>query len=252
VGLRITGSDTWRVKDAAGHRYTSVQFARIVGDTATLQRMSDRREFSKIAQTTAAITGGGLLVASLIVVTSTEGQPDLLDYSVDPTLYDTKEEYEVATDFEKGQYDKAVASWQSQRLGSALFLAGAGGLVLGSSPFIGRDNDRRAERPDLVYKREEAQGWVDKYNAAHPVAGTQPPDAAAAPAPGAPAPSAPGATPAPAGDDDDDPVTPGAPDGTAKPVVPPEPLDLDDDTAAPKLRARLLLGVGMVGVTGSF
>ncbi len=185
VGLRLTKGESWRVKDAADLRYTTVQFARLVGDRETLRALDNAREFGKIGGTALAITGGGLLVASLVVVTSNVGQPSILDYAVDPSLYEEEADYDAAEEFAQGQYDKSLTEWQSQRLGSTLFLVGTGAVVLAAAPFVGRDNEKREQRPELVYSRERAQQWVDGYNAAHP-----PVVPLAEPAPEAPTPEA--------------------------------------------------------------
>ena len=244
VGLRLTKGDSWRVKDAADLRYTTVQFARLVGDRETLRALDNAREFGKIGSTALAISGGGLLVASLVVVTSNIGQPSMTDYSVDPTLYEEEADYDAAEEFAKGQYDKSIAEWQSQRLGSTLFLVGTGAVVLAGAPFIGRDNEKREQRPELVYSRERAQQWVDAYNAAHPPA---PPAGAPAPVP-AVAPEG-GALPPGAVAPDEA----GAPPTSRPPPAKGGALDFDDEPDEPlRLELRPLVGVGFVGLSGRF
>ena len=188
VGLRITKGNNWRVKDASDLRYTTVQFARLVGDAETLRRLDTAREFAGIGRTSLGVTGLGLLVGSLVVATSTDAQPSLLDYSVDPDLYEDDADYDAATEFSDEQYGKALGEWQSQRLGSALFLVGSAGIVLAASPFLGRDNETVEDRPDRAYAREAAAAWVDRYNAANPPMPAPPPAPPPAPEPPPPDP----------------------------------------------------------------
>lgn len=223
VNLSLRGTTKWSVRDAAGSRYSTVQFARLVGDTATLRKLENERVLAKTGQIGVAVAAGGLLLASLVVATGSFGEPSITDYSVDPAPYATEEEYTAATDFAKGQYDKAVASWQEQRLGTALFLGGSGAICFAVMPFVGRDNDRREDLPNAVYTREEATRLIDAYNTAHP-ASPLPSDAAAAP-PAAEAPA--GAAPAPA--------------------LPAEPVGV-----APGVQVQPLVGVGFFGLRGAF
>ena len=219
VGLRLTKGENWRVKDASDLRYSTIQFARLVGDGETLRRLDRSREFAGIGRTSLAITGIGLLVGSLVVATSTDAQPRRLDYSVDPDLYEDAAAYDAATEFSDDQYEKSLREWQSQRLGSALFLVGSAGVALAASPFIGRDNETVEDRPHCAYGREAAQAWLDRYNAANPPL----------PAPSAPPPEA----------------APSAPPPEAAPSAPPAPDPI-------RLDVQPLAGFGFVGITGRF
>lgn len=250
VGLRVEGDPAgrWRLYDAADHRYTSVQFARIVGDKEMLRRLDNEREFGKIGQIAVGVGGGALLLAGLVVVLGDVGVPNVDDYSVDPTNYTSEASYMAAADFERGQYDKALASWQSQRLGTTLFLVGSGGVALASAPFVGRDSDAREDRPHLVYSHARAAELVAAYNTAHLPPAAAPPLAAPAPIP----------------DDDGQPPVPQPPPGSARATPPPESRVPDrnegvpdertfDDLRVPSgLHLRPLLGPAWVGVTGRF
>lgn len=222
MNLSLRGTTKWSVRDAAGSRYSTVQFARLVGDTATLRKLENERVLAKTGQIGVAVAAGGLLLASLVVATGSFGEPSITDYSVDPAPYATEEEYTAATDFAKGQYDKAVASWQEQRLGTALFLGGSGAICFAVMPFVGRDNDRREDLPNAVYTREEATRLIDAYNTAHPASPCRPmlppPPAAEAPAGAAP-----------------------------DPALPAEPVGV-----APGVQVQPLVGAGFFGLRGAF
>ncbi len=245
VGLRVEGDPAgrWRVYDAADHRYTSVQFARLVADKDMLRRLDNEREFGKIGQAAVGVGGGALLVAGLLVVLGEGGVPNIDDYSVVPADYPSEASYEAAASFEQGQYAKAVASWQSQRLGTTLFLIGSGGVALAAAPFIGRDSEMREERPHLVYRHARAAELVAAYNTAHipPVVAT----------PTDPSPSKPL-------DIDDDPPAPSPPSPPADPRVPdrndgvPDESTFDDFRPPSGIHLRPLLGPAWVGVTGRF
>ncbi len=184
----VDDDDGWSVHDEAGRRYNTVQFARLVGDRAMLRRLEDREGMARVGQAGIAIAGGGALLAGVIVAFSNGGAPSVFDYSVDPTDYETAEDYDAAREFEREQYDKAVDAWEAQKLGSAAFLLGVGGVFLATAPFVGRDAFEAAERPSRAYERAEAELIVTQFNA---------PPAAPASVPFEPAPVPVEPTPAP-------------------------------------------------------
>ena len=167
VGLTLSPGANFAVYDRTGRRYTTLQFARLVGDTATLTSLETQRDQARVGTAGLAGTGALVILASLLVATNDELAPQYDDYQPDPTLYDSEKEYVAAVDFEQGQYDKATSAWNEQRVGTALFLAGSGGILMVLAPFFGRDGLAKEDRPDKAYARETAQRWVEQYNAAH-------------------------------------------------------------------------------------
>lgn len=164
----VDEGEAWSVRDEAGRRYNTVQFARLVDDRDMLRRLEDREGMARVGQAGIAIAGGGSLLAGVIVAFSNSGAPSIFDYSVDPTDYETAEDYDAARAFEREQYDKAVDAWEAQKLGSAAFLLGVGGVFLATAPFVGRDAFEAAERPSRAYSRADAEAIVTRFNAPPP------------------------------------------------------------------------------------
>jgi hypothetical protein len=240
VNLSLKGTSKWSVRDAAGNRYSTLQFARLVGDRETLQKLENERVLAKTGQIGVAVAAGGLLLASLVVATGNFGEPAITDYSVDPTPYETEEEYDAATAFARDQYDRAVSSWQEQRLGTALFLGGSGAIAFAVMPFVGKDQDRREDLPNVVYTREEATRLVDAYNVANP------------PSAGAVAPDGPVLAPAVVPDAAPPPeAAPGAAPAASAPA-PAAPAPAEPAGAAPPVIVQPLFGVGFFGIQGTF
>jgi len=123
---------TWDVVDRSQSALSATAFAGLVRDNE-MSRSLRKEERGGLLTTRAFQIGGGVLLAGSLA-----------------TLFTIP--------------STSVVSQRTDRLWTATFLLGTGGLALGVAPFAQRAVEDRQERPDNYYDEQAATEWIERYN----------------------------------------------------------------------------------------
>lgn len=159
-------SPDWGVKTGAGKHMTAHQFARLVGDTETLDRLDTEETWAVRRGYLLAGTGGAMLLGSAISLVNLRGvtsqyqtplpqEGEFTDYGAYLEAYESAQAANDAQD----------AAAQEDRVWTAVALGAAGAITLTVAP---RSRDAAAERQRSAanyYSRAEADHWMNVYNA---------------------------------------------------------------------------------------
>lgn len=242
----------WVVRDGRGRTLDALDFARRTGDLAGEKKLTRETKRAKTLGLGLALGGGALTVAGLgLLVARQAGEPEWSTYEPDITSYDSNAEYfealaQAEADFRAAEDAHAIRA--DDRAWIAGFLAGAGVMALGASPFAARGAAERRELPALYWDPTSADALIAAHNASVRqrigLPEEKPPEKVIV-------------TPPPSESEDDDlDLEPpeDAPDGApeAPPEAPAPAPEGPSGRLAPGLHLTPVLGFGWTGVTGTF
>lgn len=239
---------TWIVKDGRGMALDAGQFARRVGDASVQQRLDRSRATASTLGWGLGVSGGALVVASLGVLASRNGnEPDSDDYELSALDFPSSADYREAQEQADADYARAQDQWQIRREDrgwTAGFLALGGLVCLGAAPFAAEGAEARAADAALWWDEARADAMIAAYNAALRASLTLPAADTEAAAP-------PPSTRAVEDDTLEDLEEPDDVEGTPDdpPAAPTAPLPLAPER---HLQVRPVLAPGWAGISGRF
>lgn len=152
----------WMVTNGAGSVIPAREFATLTADKATIERMNKDK---KRAKTTALglVIGGGVIAATSVVpllfIDSEGGNP-----GAQPSLqkYASQEDYVIA--LEQWRAARTVEGQNGSRVWTAVALGTSGGLLIASAPFAKRGAAERQDATNAWYSMDDAQERMGDYN----------------------------------------------------------------------------------------